>query len=56
MPTMVPSIGAATVPTKASTMTKIPNELGRQFNVDAANRVWCDDVTYISGQVTAGRI
>lgn len=26
---------------------KTPNELGRQFNVDAPNRVWCGDVTYI---------
>ena len=25
----------------------IPNELGRQFNVNAPNRVWCGGVTYI---------
>lgn len=24
-----------------------PNELARQFNVEAPNRVWCGDVTYI---------
>ena len=26
---------------------EIPNELNRQFNVEAPNRVWCGDVTYI---------
>ena len=26
---------------------EIPNELDRQFNVEAPNRVWCGDVTYI---------
>jgi putative transposase len=26
---------------------EIPNELNRQFNVDAPNRVWCGDATYI---------
>jgi len=26
---------------------EIPNYLDRQFNVDAPNKVWCGDITYI---------
>ena len=26
---------------------EVPNHLARQFNVEAPNRVWCGDVTYI---------
>lgn len=28
----------------------IPNRLNRQFVVEAPNRVWCDDITYVWAQ------
>jgi transposase InsO family protein len=38
---------------KRQWIVDIPNRLNRQFNVAAANRVWCGDITFVGARTLA---